>query len=441
MSNISKITTPNGTTYDIAAKIARGIVRATMETTSTATAFVVTADGITSLYDGLTIVAKNTVVASASGCTINLNNLGAKGIWTSQSNTACTTHWAKNETYIFVYDGTNGRWELQQGRNTDSNDVTTLRSYYTRFKAAYGGIRSYGLFAKLRDSDTYSSFTTTSGKGSKTYNTTNAFDLSKIYYYNSSADVAEGSYTGNNTTTNAVSLVDMRYTLNGVTTSATTVLKAQKPVYLLFNKDCKLCSPYFTQDIYNLDFDDPSDWGVEYAVLIGIMYDNYRMDLLVVNPILKVYSKEWYTDPTYGDVHLIPTFKPEYCSSIEENKLIWTNSNPHASATITGTTTTVTSEYLPLYSRIRIDFFPVYAMYAAVPFYVDIPKSVNGSQAVMAFLNYAAKNGLRQFTITKLSDTSFKIDWSDGGRYDTYGSNTPTYSDSWAVPYKIYLCN
>lgn len=438
---INNITDSAGTTHDLYSKTTGGVIRATMESTSTAKAFVLTAPNITSLYDGLTIVAKNTVVASVSGCTISLNGLDAKGIWLSQSNSACTTHWAKNATYIFVYDATNERWELQQGRDTDNNDFTTLRSYYTRFKAAYGGIRLNSLVAKLRDSDTYSSFTITSGTSTKTYNEVNAFDLSKIYYH-ASTNIAEGSYTNNNTTTNAVSLVDMRYTLNGVTTStSTSVLKAQKPVYLLFDKDCKLCSPYFTQDIYNLDFDDASYWSVEYAVLIGIMHDCYRADLLVVNPLYKVYSREWYTDPTYGDVHLVPKFKPEYCSSIEENKLVWTNSNPHASMTISGTTTTITSDDLPLYSRVRIDFFPVYAMYAAVPFYVDIPKSVNGSQAVIAFFNYAAKNGLRQLTITKLSDTSFKIDWSDGGRYDTYGTNTPTVADAWGIPYKIYLCN
>ena len=419
-----------------------GVIRATMESTSTATAFVLTAPNITSLYDGLTIVAKNTVIASASGCTISLNGLDAKGIWLSQSNSACTSHWAKNVTYIFIYDATNERWELQQGRDTDSTDIQTIRMYYTYFTAGTHGLMNRGLLAKLRDSDTYSSFTITSGKGNKTYNTTDSFDLSKIYFFSGTTDIAAGATSGANTINLSYSLADLRYTLNGVTTSATTsVLEAKKPLYLLFDKDCKLCSPYFTQDIYNLDFDDAGDWGVEYAVLLGIVYDSYRMDLLMVNPIYRVYYREWYIDPTYGDTHLIPTFKPDYCSSIEENKLVWTNSNPHASATITGTTTTVTSEYLPLYSKIRIDFFPVFAMYAATPFYVDIPKNVNDSQAVIAFFNYAAKNGLRQLTITKLSDTSFEIEWSDGGRYDTYGTNTPTVADTWGIPYKIYLCN
>ena len=79
------INTIKGTTTSSA-----GLIRATMGNTSTSTAFVATANEITSLYDGLTIVVKNTVVASESGCTLNLNGLGAKRIWLSQANGYCT---------------------------------------------------------------------------------------------------------------------------------------------------------------------------------------------------------------------------------------------------------------------------------------------------------------------------------------------------------------
>ena len=67
MANLDQIQLPDNTTYDIISKTGRGLVRATMnDTISTSTAFVVEASGITSLYDGLTIVVKNTKVASAS---------------------------------------------------------------------------------------------------------------------------------------------------------------------------------------------------------------------------------------------------------------------------------------------------------------------------------------------------------------------------------------
>lgn len=123
---LNQITDTNGVTHDI-----QCIHRATMNTTtSTATAFVVdtsSPESVTNLYDGLTIVCKNTKIASASGCTLNLNGLGAKRIWLSQSNGYCTTHWALNQTYIFIYDETNERWELQQGRDTDSTTTNATQ--------------------------------------------------------------------------------------------------------------------------------------------------------------------------------------------------------------------------------------------------------------------------------------------------------------------------
>jgi len=118
----------NGDKAVFLAKKSGGIYRATMDTTtSTATAFVVTADDITELYDGITLIIKNTKIASASGCTLNLNGLGAKRIWCSQDNGYCTTHWSLNQTYLFVYDATNARWELQQGRNTTTSNATQMQ--------------------------------------------------------------------------------------------------------------------------------------------------------------------------------------------------------------------------------------------------------------------------------------------------------------------------
>ena len=263
------------------------IHRATMETSSTATAFVLTADGIDSLYDGLIITCKNTKIASASGCTINLNGLGAKSIWLSQNNSACTTHWGLNHTYFFIYDEANSRWELQQGRDTDGNDTSTLHSYYSRPTVDTNGIKQYSLFAYTSGLKV-SSFTTNNGTGTKTFNTTNYFDIRKIFYYNGSGNVAAGAKLGNNTMSLNENLVDMRYTFNGVTTDASTSsLVAEKPVFICFdladmtssnfaNTSClaKLKSPYITQEM--------NDRGTLY-VLVGYMHDSYRCSLIMDN--------------------------------------------------------------------------------------------------------------------------------------------------------------
>ncbi len=130
----------NGDKGVFLARKSAGIYRANMSTSSSATDFKVTADDITELYDGLTIVCKNSVIASAENCTINLNNLGAKRIWLSQSNSYCTTHWAVNQAYIFIYDGTNNRWDLQQGRDTNSNTTYAVFTAPTASAAGKAGL-------------------------------------------------------------------------------------------------------------------------------------------------------------------------------------------------------------------------------------------------------------------------------------------------------------
>lgn len=284
MADLSKITCQDGTTVDILSKTTRGIVRATMESTSTSTAFVITAPGITSLYDGATFICKNIKVNSASGCTMNVNGLGAKGMWCSQSNTAVTTHWTKNYTYIWVYDATNERWEFYQGRDTDNNDTYTVTNYYSHPVAGGNGLKTYSLFARLADGTYSSLFTNTGGTGAKTFDTETEFDLSKVFYANISEDIAAGSVmTNDNVWRMACINIDMRYNFTGVTTSASTsTLVANKPVYLTVeNLDStsryfKLVSPFITQE--------PQDDSCLY-VLLGFMRNSYYMDFHVHNPI------------------------------------------------------------------------------------------------------------------------------------------------------------
>ena len=294
MAVLSKFTTSDNTVYDLVAKTGRGIMRAIMDNdSSSSTAFVLTVDAdIEELYDGLLISCKNTKVASAANCTINLNNLGAKRIWLSQSNSYCTTHWALNQTYLFIYDATNERWELQQGRDTDGNDTSTVRPYYSHPTAGVNGIKQYSLFARTADGK-YTSFTTNSGTGTKTFDTETYYDIRKIFYYNGSGNVAADAIIGNNTMTYSANLFDCRYTLNGVTTStSTSALVAKKPLYLIFNKEdnrygCfKLKSPFWTQDPATLE-----DNGSNIYVLVGYVYDSYRCDLFVDNPAFhKIYD-------------------------------------------------------------------------------------------------------------------------------------------------------
>ena len=60
---------------------------------------------------------------------------------------------------------------------------------------------------------TWQSFTTTNGTGtSKTKNLT-GFKLGRLYYFNTSGNVAEGAVNGNNIVEERHQLIDIRYSI------------------------------------------------------------------------------------------------------------------------------------------------------------------------------------------------------------------------------------
>lgn len=120
MADISQIKLPDNTIYDIKDPIARSCIAfGQVDSTSTATAFTAQIEGITSYYDGLAIMLKNGVVTSAEGFTININGLGAKGVYNNMTPSAReTTIFNINYTMLFVYDSTRvsgGGWICYRG--------------------------------------------------------------------------------------------------------------------------------------------------------------------------------------------------------------------------------------------------------------------------------------------------------------------------------------
>lgn len=105
-----------------------------VDLTSTATDFKATVDGITELRSGVLVWLTNGVVTSAAGCTLNINNLGAKPIYNSiAATTATTTTFNVNYTMLFIYNANRvegGCWDMVYGY--DSNTT------YTPAKMGFG---------------------------------------------------------------------------------------------------------------------------------------------------------------------------------------------------------------------------------------------------------------------------------------------------------------
>lgn len=117
----------DGYTVGHAAKLTAAIPYGECDNTSTATAFTVTVPGITELKNGVCALIKNGVITSAAGCTIDVNGLGAKPLYSSMAAaTAVTTVFNINYTMLFIYDEdrvSGGCWVVYYGYYTSSNSI------------------------------------------------------------------------------------------------------------------------------------------------------------------------------------------------------------------------------------------------------------------------------------------------------------------------------
>ena len=146
MADISKITLPDGNYYNLKDKYARnGIPFGVVDDTSTSKAFTATVEGITELRDGTCVLLKNGVVTSATGFTININELGAKPVYNNMDSAAAeTTIFNVKYTMLFVYDSTiiqGGAWICYRGYNSNTDTVGyQIRTHVTSLpvtKATY----------------------------------------------------------------------------------------------------------------------------------------------------------------------------------------------------------------------------------------------------------------------------------------------------------------
>lgn len=128
MATITKITLPNDSVYDLRAS---SIPYGECDSTSTSTAYTATVPGITALTDGVLVLLKNGVVTSASGFTININDLGAKPVYSNMATgptyrTRETTIFNINYTMLLIYSSTivaGGGWICYRGYDTNTNTI------------------------------------------------------------------------------------------------------------------------------------------------------------------------------------------------------------------------------------------------------------------------------------------------------------------------------
>lgn len=132
-----------------------GILYGHVNSTSTATIFTATVDGLTALYDGACIMLRNGVVTSASGFTLNVNGLGALPVYSNLSAaTRDTTIFNASYTMLFVYDSdrvSGGCWVCYRGYDSNTNTIGYLLRSNNTVKPVTNRTRYYRILFSSAD--------------------------------------------------------------------------------------------------------------------------------------------------------------------------------------------------------------------------------------------------------------------------------------------------
>lgn len=286
--DVSMITLPDASEYTVKDKLGRqSIPFGTTDLDSTSTVFNATVDGVTELRSGVTCYIMNTKVTSAAGCTLNVNGLGAKPMYsTTAIATRVTTGFTVNYTWMFVYNEqrvTGGCWDMVFTYNTNTTYTTfSVLTHGNSMYKMHSILYRYQLMFQMDDE-----YVTPLNNVSNSTATTKAmltnveFDpFGEIFYYNTTTAIdpdARPAATNSCFTHNAI---DLRYTFNCGQT-----LVSQASFYLVVspqqNGKVKIASSTpWSQTL-------PSSNDGYWYIFLGKTYSTYQLALYPNHPVYR----------------------------------------------------------------------------------------------------------------------------------------------------------
>ena len=279
----SDITSWNG-------RSAQSIPFGVVDSTSVATEFTATVDGITELRDGTCVLLKNGVVTSAAGFTININNLGAHPAFNNMTAaTAETTIFNINYTMLFVYDSTRvvdgytGAWCCYRGYDNNTNTIGyQLRSNSYSKAMAAKTYRYRILFSSADNSEWVPANTSssTNATASRAVCQTPINPFGEIVYYGTTATVAADSRPAAANLWQEYTLA-LGYSFNN--TGAALTLTSWKPVYVKCapRADGSAIIDSTTPYVQSL----PSTDDGKIYIFLGVAYSATNIELLMNHPV------------------------------------------------------------------------------------------------------------------------------------------------------------
>lgn len=255
---------------------------AKVDSTSTATEFTATVPGITQLRQGVSFWLENGVVTSASGFTVNINNLGAKPVYSNLAEaTRDTTIFNVSYTMLFVYDAdrvSGGAFICYRGYDANTNTIGyQLRTNSSTLPAKQTGYR-YRLWLTSADGQNYvpiNTATGTSTTSTKALNTDTPIDpFGTIIYCSTNGTTTAGANLPTGTQWTQYYL-DLRYAKYPLTT-----LTFPDPVYLQ-------CTPQSTGGALMNDIVQtlPTTEDGKIYIYLGNAYSTVSMELKQNHPV------------------------------------------------------------------------------------------------------------------------------------------------------------
>lgn len=260
----------------------------TVDSTSTATLFTATVEGITELYDGVTVMLHNGVVTSASGFTLNINGLGAKPCYNNMTNaTRETTIFNSAYTMMFVYstslDSGNGGWWIYRGYDANTNTIGYQLRTNSTVMTVTDTARYYKLYFTSADGNHWvpaSVNSTNNATSARAVNQRPIDPFGRIVFTSANTSYAAGANLAATTIWDQYA-VTLGYSFNR--TGAALELTAKKAVYVK-------CAPQAdgsaimdaTEPIVQ---DLPSTDDGKIYIYLGVAYDATHIELFTNHPV------------------------------------------------------------------------------------------------------------------------------------------------------------
>lgn len=266
-----------------AAELTVAIPYGEIDSTSTSTVLTATVPGIWQLKDGVCCYIRNDIVSSATGCTLNINGLGAMPMYNSSADAGrVTSGFTAAQTWLFIYnekrvDG--GCWDMYQGQ-VNSNTIgyqlrtnsLTLPSatYCGRYRLLFTSADGTKLVPANADSQT-------SAAKTHTTSTTPIDPFGEIFYYGSTA-VKQANESPAATVLWQQYVVTLGYSFNNA--NAALALTSFKPVYITATpqSDGSAVLDYFTQD-------RPTTQDGKIYIFLGIAVSATTVEMTMKHPI------------------------------------------------------------------------------------------------------------------------------------------------------------